>query len=394
MADHSIVIASMMPEHGETGVQTHCNSYRKYSADNGLDTKLITPFSAPAVLVYPIFAVRRLIDPFSSIASSWWYMHWHYVFLKWALRRVVRSAAGPLTIYAQGPNVAKAALAIRTTPKQRVVVAVHFNVSVADEWADKGAIARRGRFYAALKRIETEVLPQVDGVVYFSEFMRSQLEETIPGLQGVGSIVNPYFIARPAPCNPPSVTGDIITIGTLEPRKNQSFLLRVIAEANRMGRRYTLTIVGDGPDRRRLELLARELGVADQTGFVGFVRNAAQLIPGHRVYCHGAKMESFGIVLIEGMACGLPVLAAPVGGVPEVFSDGVEGCYWSLDDAVSAARILVSVLDDAERYARMSKAALQKFRTCYDEMGTVAPKLDDFLRQDRGRDYSPRSPEF
>jgi glycosyltransferase involved in cell wall biosynthesis len=386
MGNRSIIIATPLREHGATGIQTHCNSYCKYLMDNGLETKVVTPFSAPAALVYPIFSVRRIIDPISKSAGTWWYRHWHCVFLKWALQRVLRRAATPLTIYAQGPEVAEVAMQSRTSPKQRVVVAIHFNVSQADEWANKGRIAKGGWLYAAIKRAEAKVLPRVDGLVYVSEFMRSRLEEAIPGVRAVASIVIPNFIASPEPSIRPAMSGDIITIGTLEPRKNQSFLLHVIAEANRVGGRYTLTIAGDGPDRRGLELLARKLGVAEQVRFLGFVPRASQLIPGHRIYCHSAKMESFGIVLIEAMACGLPVLAAPVGGIPEVFSDGVEGCYWPLDDAVSAARILISVLDDPERYAAMSKAALQKFNMCY-EMETVASGLDKFLNQHQSNEY-------
>jgi glycosyltransferase involved in cell wall biosynthesis len=372
-----MIVVAIQREHGTTGLQTHFNSYRKYRADNGLDTKVITPFSAPAVLVYPIFSVRRLIDPISGSASAWWYLFWHTAFLKWALRRALRRTT-PLTIYAQCPMSAKAALESRATPKQRVVMVVHFNVSQSEEWADMGWIPRGGRIFAAMRRREAEVLPRLDGLIYVSQFMRSQLEDMVPGVCAVPSIVVPNFIVPPEPSNRPSMTGDIITIGTLEPRKNQSFLLNVIAEAKRMGRRYTLTIAGDGPDRRRLELLARKLGIVDQARFVGFVPNASQLIPGHRIYCHSARMENFPIVLIEAMACGLPVLAAPVGGIPEVFSDGVEGCYWALDDAISGARTLISVLDDRERYQALSKAALQKFTMCY-KMETVASKLDKFL---------------
>ena len=93
-------------------------------------------------------------------------------------------------------------------------------------------------------------------------------------------------------------------------------------------------------------------------------------------------MESFGIVLAEAMAAGLPVCAAPNGGIVETFDDGVEGFYWDLNDPADGARRLIRLLDDEDLYAKMSAAAYARFESSY-ETEKVAERLYRFLVEDQ-----------
>jgi glycosyltransferase involved in cell wall biosynthesis len=68
-------------------------------------------------------------------------------------------------------------------------------------------------------------------------------------------------------------------------------------------------------------------------------------------------MESQGIVLLEALRAAVPVFAAPVGGIPEVFNDGEEGYYLNLDDPREAAEKLISVLEDKQKWRQMSVCA-------------------------------------
>ena len=149
-------------------------------------------------------------------------------------------------------------------------------------------------------------------------------------------------------------------------------------EAAKLGHRYRLTLVGDGPDRSRLESLARELGIRQQIDFRGFEANARHLLPAHRAYVHASRFENMPLVLIEALAAGLPILAAPVGGVPEIVSDDKEGYHWDLNDPVAGAEKLVSLLEDDSRHEAMSRSAAANFAATF-ESNAVAGKLFDFL---------------
>jgi glycosyltransferase involved in cell wall biosynthesis len=190
--------------------------------------------------------------------------------------------------------------------------------------------------------------------------------------------VLPNFVAAIDDEAPGPVSNDLVTIGTLEARKNHSYLIRVLAEAKRLGKTYSLTLVGHGPMRSELEDLARSLNVRDQLLFLGFQDKARRYLPGHRVYVHSALVENCPIVLIEAMASGLPVCAAPTGGIPDLFQDGGQGLYWQLDDPEQGARKLITLMDDPELYASMSASARQRFHDKF-ESSSIAGRLLDFL---------------
>lgn len=372
-----VVIASMMREHGETGVQTHVRAVRDWLAAHGRAVRLLTPFSNPRVLVYPVFGVRRLIDRLHKPTSVWWYRHWHAVFLRRALHRQLAGGEA-CVVYAQCPLSARAALDVRVSPVQRVAMVVHFNLSQADEWADKGAIPRDGVHFCAIRAFEAVTLPQLDALIYVSDFMRRELERRIPALAHVPAQVIPNFLDDPGEPEAQIPEADLITVGTLEYRKNQRYALEIVCAAKQQGRCLTLTVVGDGPDRAMLETYADELDVAGQVRFAGFVAHAAGLMSVHRACLHVAHMENLPLTLIEALSRGLPVFAPPAGGMPEVFEDGIQGSLIPLDDAAEAARRILHWLDDPIRMAEACSLSRRRFLERF-EAERVAARLADFM---------------
>lgn len=104
-------------------------------------------------------------------------------------------------------------------------------------------------------------------------------------------------------------------------------------------------VVGDGPERGRLEALAAELGVADRIRFLGARPHAEMpgLLSSASLAIFPSLMEATSIAALESMACGLPVAASRVGGLPEIVDDGVGGLFDPADPA-SLARVVVDLL--------------------------------------------------
>jgi len=372
MTSREILLATVMRRNGGSGVQAHVRTVHDQLRALDLPAAVVDPFRPPAALRTPVFAVRLPLRRVSRTAGVWWYRHWHGRYLDRALRLELARSTGRTVISAQCP--VSAASALRVRGREPVVMTVHFNISQADEWADKGEIDRNGRLFAAIQRLERQVVDRVDGLIYVSDFSRCLMEDRIPRSRDVPAIVVP----NPVPAAPDVVSNgagrlaaDLITVGSLEPRKNHVFLLRVLHEARRQGHRYTLSIVGDGPERANLERTTRSLGVADQVTFWGYRADARVLMRRHRAYCHSARMESFGIVIAEAMAEGLPVLAPAVGGIPEVFRAGIDGQRWPLDDAAAAARVLIDMLDDEARRRTMAAQARARARSEFDAKAVV-----------------------
>ena len=345
-----IIIATLMRPSGETGVQTHFNCFSNYLLEQQISHQLITPFSYYNFLVYPVFAARKILDKLSGEMSIWWYRYWHAYFLRLALKSLLKKGEEGV-IYTQCPLSADAALRARVSAKQKVFMVTHFNVSQADEWAGKGLIADGGRLFNSIRKFEATVLPKLDGLVFVSSFMQRALTKRIPAISKIASAVVPNFLSDPGLPESRLAVADLINIGTLEARKNQSYLLEILAALRKQGTPLTLTIIGAGPDRAKLEVKAQSLHVNDLLHFAGRIENAAEQIGNHKAYIHVATQESFGITLIEAMARARPVFAAPVGGISEVLGDGRVGLALPLDDAQTAARLISEAIHNQESMA-------------------------------------------
>jgi glycosyltransferase involved in cell wall biosynthesis len=373
----TIVVASVMRAKGGTGMQTHCRAFLDVLRNSLHPCALITPFDALRWQAYAVFGLRKPIHLLSSSASVWWYRHWHEHFLAQALRRYLRDD-NRCVIYAQCPPSARAALGVRRSSRQRVVMAVHFNLSQADEWVEKGMISLGGDLYESIRNLEKHVLPQLDGLVYVSDFMRRELLLRIPAIEQVPYVVLPNFVDDPGVSESDAFDADLITIGSLEPRKNQAYLLDIVAAAKRQGTLLSITIAGDGPDRANLKAHAHRLGVDDLVRFLGFVPDAPRLLRRHRAYIHGATMENMPLTLIESLSYGVPVFAPAVGGIPEIFEDGVEGCMLPLDNADAAARRVLEWLASPATMRNAGDAARLRYLLSF-ESTTVGARLADFL---------------
>jgi glycosyltransferase involved in cell wall biosynthesis len=374
-----LVIASILREDGITGVQSYINRLRRYLGERDIATTLVTPFSWGRPLTGPVFGLRLALKRFSRPASAVWYRYWHEVFLYNALRRHL-AAVGDCIVYAQDPLAARAALRARQGRHQRVVLTVHFRISMADEWSDKKEIKHEGTIFRGIRQFEREVIPKVDGLVYMSHWAQDVLLSWLPEASHVpsaiiGSMVTPL---RDEPVQ--ELLGDLVTIGNLDFVKNHRFLLEVLAEANRAGRSFTLDVFGEGPLRNDLLQLTNSLGLAEQIRFHGFRPQVRSFLPGYRAYVHACYSESFCLAIVEAMAAGLPILAGNIGPISELYEDGVEGSFWPLDDPAQAACMLIDLLDDEPARLKAARAASERFRREFDA-DLIVPRLLSFLQE-------------
>jgi glycosyltransferase involved in cell wall biosynthesis/SAM-dependent methyltransferase len=382
-----LLIATILRQEGSTGVHTHVRELRRHLDSKGVGTTLVTPLSRGRMLSGPVFGLRLLLEQVSGAASVVWYRHWHEFFLRQALEHEL-ARVDEAVVYAQGPLEARAALRARRGAHQRVVMAVHFHESQADEWVAKNFITRGGAVFRAIRELESEVIPQLDGIVYVSGSARDNLLGWLPEAAAIPSAVIHNFVeARPA-ARQPRIVGDLVTVGGLEHAKNQRFLIEVVAEVKKAGRTLTLDLFGDGPCRRDLARLARARGVDDQVRFRGFRSDVRDLLPGYRAYVHSSLCETGPLAIIEAMAAGLPILAGQVGGIPELFEAGLEGRFWPLDDPAKAAAILVDLLDSDTEHGRARAAAIDRHRHHFDSE-LLAPELWSFLVAPRPAYWAP-----
>lgn len=134
--------------------------------------------------------------------------------------------------------------------------------------------------------------------------------------------------------------GSLVAVGRLVPTKGFDLLVRVLPN---LPSEVHLVICGQGPERERLERLARDLGVTDRLHLPGWVREADKLhlLRQSLAYVHPARFESFGMSVIEAMAMSAPIVASRVGGLPEVVGDaGLLVAPGRVDELAAAIRQL------------------------------------------------------
>lgn len=165
----------------------------------------------------------------------------------------------------------------------------------------------------------------------------------------------------------------VLTVGTLLLRKGQDMMIRALPEIKRRCPDVLYVIVGDGPDRARIEGLVAEHKVADLvqfrkiTGDDELIRCYQQCdlfaLPNRRV---DWDIEGFGIVLLEAQSCGKPVLTGSSGGTAETLEPGRTGEIVSCDAPDSLADSVSALLSDPERRATLGAQARQRILERFD----------------------------
>jgi len=141
-----------------------------------------------------------------------------------------------------------------------------------------------------------------------------------------------------------------------------------------------LVLVGDGPERPRVLMRAEELGVRDRVMFLGKHTSVHEVLSCADLFLLPSASESFGLVALEAMACGAPVVASNVGGLPEVIEHGTSGYMFDVGDIDAMAEAGLRIMGDDEHWRSLSEAgrALAEERFSSER---VVPQYERYYEQ-------------
>ncbi|MGY3714094.1 N-acetyl-alpha-D-glucosaminyl L-malate synthase BshA [Sutcliffiella cohnii] len=123
-----------------------------------------------------------------------------------------------------------------------------------------------------------------------------------------------------------------------------------------------LLLVGDGPEISVVCDLVREKNLEGQVLLLGKQENVAELYSISDLMLLLSEKESFGLVLLEAMACGVPTVGTKIGGIPEVIDNGVTGYICELGDIHDIANKAITILTDPDTYKKYSLQALNRVK--------------------------------
>jgi L-malate glycosyltransferase len=159
------------------------------------------------------------------------------------------------------------------------------------------------------------------------------------------------------------------TVARLAPVKGHVTLLRALAQ---LAEDVHLVLVGEGPSRIALADLARELRIEARVHFTGQLVDPANLHQFFDVSVLCSRSEGFPNSVLEALAVGCPVVATPVGGVPEVVIDRQTGLLVPVDEPDILAARLAELRRDAELRSRLSQAGIAHVRIKYHQSTVIA----------------------
>ena len=220
-----------------------------------------------------------------------------------------------------------------------------YQKSLAANWTLK-RLLRRADYVTACSQQTLDDAKEFAGV--------SRVAQSRPVYNGIDlsefdTDTTPYVHPRPY----------ILGIGRVVPQKGFDLLIDAYARLiYRLPDAPDLILAGDGPERERLTAQAETLGLSDRIHLIGRADRpqAVSLFQGCQFFVLPSRQEPQGIVSLEAMACSKPVVAACVGGVPEIVADGETGLLFAGGDAAALANTLEKMLIDPSRAAAMGQA--------------------------------------
>lgn len=146
-------------------------------------------------------------------------------------------------------------------------------------------------------------------------------------------------------------------------QKGLDVVLNAMQKLKHDGHSIPLVIAGDEYPHYKMLFRLKALGL--DVSFVGPLKrkDLFELYSASRVFLRPSYLEGFGLSILEALACGTPVIATRVGGIPEIITDGEEGYLVEPGDALALADRIVTILDDDDLWKEMSRKAIKKAST-------------------------------
>jgi N-acetyl-alpha-D-glucosaminyl L-malate synthase BshA len=224
---------------------------------------------------------------------------------------------------------------------------------------------------------------QSDAVTVPSAWLAGATRATmdLPAALPIDVVPNFVDVVRFAP-RAPAVAGGppvLVHVSNFRPLKRVADVVAIFARVRAAGP-ARLRLVGDGPERASAVAELARRGLAGDVDVLGEQVDLPATLAGAAVFLLPSETESFGLAALEAMACGVPVVASDVGGLPEVIGAGEAGFLRPVGDVEGMATCARRLLDDPTLRRRMAAAARHRAETLFRPEPAIARYLEVYRR--------------
>jgi N-acetyl-alpha-D-glucosaminyl L-malate synthase BshA len=227
-----------------------------------------------------------------------------------------------------------------------------------------------------------------DGVTAVSGSLKADTHRTLPVRSPITVIPNFLDCARyrPTPdaelrarlCPADRFDALVLHASNFRPVKRVAAVVEIFQRIRKRVR-ARLALVGSGPDLESVRRQVASAGLEEAVIVLGDQQEMVPILSTADVFLLPSAQESFGLAALEAMACGVPVVASGVGGLPEVISDSTDGFLRPMEDIDGMAEAAIAVLTDEALRRRISEAAIRTVRKRFC-LERIVPMYEEYYR--------------
>lgn len=371
----NVLIVTALASHSPSGVVTYYNTLAQDLKNQGMNVSVLDSSHTPAMWRKCMVLMNKITRHVGPMSQAFYEEFAQFTCMYLSVR--AQKNVKPDLIHAQDAKSGTAAF-LALGKKVPVVMTCHFNDDPVTELAERfpmnqGLKNQLVNWYKYL-------FSHIKKYIFVSDYAYSKSKHLLPDDAQKITIHNTVVIE---PENTPVRTDNadplvICNVGYVDERKNQKLLIQIGHELHQRGMtNFVIWIIGDGPKRQEYEQLARDLGLAEQVKFYGQQKNPWRFVAQADLYIHTALNDNCPYAIIEAFAVETPVLALPVGGIPEMMPEQAGLLTGKTVDALADE---VATYFDADRRAQLRQAQAQYADQHFNHRQSLT-KLVSFYQQ-------------
>ena len=316
----NVLIITVLDARSPSGVVTYYNRLAEDLRKQGMNVRILDVRATPSVWRMCMGVLRRLMYPFGTVSRALYEELASFVGVYLTVRSHHTETVD--LIHAQDARSGGAAF-LALNKRVPVVLTCHFNDNPVSELAER--FPMNNWFKHRFSGWYTYLFSHIKNYVFVSEYAYEKSRHLLPGDVRKVTIRNTVAIES---TNRLLSRGDadkliISNVGYVDERKNQKLLIMIGSELRKRGMvNFCIWLIGDGPKRAEYEELVSRLDLRDQVRFLGQQTSPWRLVEQSDLYIHTALNDNCPYSIIEAFAVKTPVLALPVGGIPEMLPNG------------------------------------------------------------------------
>lgn len=371
----NVLIVTFLVAHSPSGVVTYYQTLAKDLKRKGVNVRVIESTHTPFFWNKSLNLLKRIANPLGIKSRIFYEEASYFVRLYLAVRKIRKENFS--VIHAQDVRSGVAAY-LALGKKVPIVLTCHFNDDPVTEYISAHSLSQS--FVERITDWYKWLFSHVNSYVFVSNYAYEKSKHLLP--DGINKIIqyNTVQIDEPPVKEARSDASKFLisNVGYVDERKNQELLIRAGQELRNKGiTNFAIWLIGDGPKRKEYEQLVQALGLTEQVQFHGRQPAPWKLVAQTDLYIHTALNDNCPYSIIEAFAVKTPVLALPVGGVPELLPD--ERSKLRSADATQVADQIVAHLDAGVRKELAESQAVFASQNFNHEL--ALDKLIDFYRK-------------